>query len=215
MARLVQLPQRSKPSRGTRAGGSVSLVMMKNGHDRSCEPRAIPAVAHASDGEEKWFALSVTVRHEKVVSQVLRHKGFETFLPLYKRRHQYNQRIREFEIPLFPGYLFCRSALAARLPILTTPGVLQMIGAGRVPIPVEETEITSLQKAAEAGVSMAPHPFWQSGQTGRIATGPLAGIEGIVINAKQPLRLILSVGLLRRSVLLEIDSDCVDLVSEA
>jgi hypothetical protein len=62
---------------------------------------------------------------------------------------------------------------------------------------------------------MAPHPFWQTGQTGRIASGPLAGIEGIVINAKQPLRLILSVGLLRRSVLLEIDSDCVDLVSEA
>jgi len=59
-----------------------------------------------------------------MVSQVLQHKGFETFLPLYTRRHQYNRRVREFEIPLFPGYLFCRSALNARLPILTTPGVV-------------------------------------------------------------------------------------------
>jgi transcription antitermination factor NusG len=189
--------------------------MTTNGHNHSSESGTLATVLHASDAEAKWFALSVTVRHEKMVSQVLQHKGFETFLPLYTRRHQYNRRVREFEIPLFPGYLFCRSALNARLPILTTPGVLQMIGAGRVPIPVEDNEITSLQKAAEAGVSMAPHPFWQSGQTGRIATGPLAGIEGIVVNAKQPLRLILSVGLLRRSVLLEIDSDCVDLVSEA
>ena len=189
--------------------------MMKHEHVRSCESNAIHLVPHASDADQKWFALSVTVRHEKIVSQVLQNKGFETFLPLYTRRHQYTRRVREFEIPLFPGYLFCRSALATRLPILTTPGVLQMIGAGRVPIPVEDSEITSLQKAAEAGIPVAPHPFWQSGQTGRITTGPLTGIEGIVMNAKHPLRLILSVGLLRRSVLLEIDSDCVDVVAEA
>ena len=189
--------------------------MTTNGHNHSGQTGALATVLHASDAEAKWFALSVTVRHEKMVSQVLQHKGFETFLPLYTRRHQYNRRVREFEIPLFPGYLFCRSALNARLPILTTPGVLQMIGAGRVPIPVEDNEITSLQKAVEAGIPVAPHPFWQSGQTGRITTGPLTGIEGIVMNAKHPLRLILSVGLLRRSVLLEIDSDCVDLVAEA
>lgn len=192
----------------------MSLLMMKNEHIHSRGSSAIHLVPRASDAEQKWFALSVTVRHEKIVSQVLQNKGFETFLPLYTRRHQYTRRVREFEIPLFPGYLFCRSALATRLPILTTPGVLRMIGAGRVPIPVEDNEITSLQKAVEAGVPVAPHPFWQSGQTGRIATGPLAGVEGIVVNAKHPLRLILSVGLLRRSVLLEIDAECVDLVSE-
>jgi transcription antitermination factor NusG len=190
--------------------------MIKTG-DVSLHPVSEFSAIHwvpPGDEEQKWFALSVTVRHEKIVSQVLQNKGFETFLPLYTRRHQYNRRVREFEIPLFPGYLFCRSALATRLPILTTPGVLQMVGAGRVPIPVEDSEITSLQKAAEAGVPVTPHPFWHSGQTGRIASGPLAGIEGVVMNAKHPLRLILSVGLLRRSVLLEIDSESVDLVPE-
>ena len=112
--------------------------MTTNGHNHSSESGALATALQASDAEAKWFALSVTVRHEKMVSQVLQHKGFETFLPLYTRRHQYNRRVREFEIPLFPGYLFCRSALNARLPILTTPGFLQMIGAGRFPIPVED-----------------------------------------------------------------------------
>jgi len=213
---LVQLPDRAKPSRGPRAGGSLFRLIIKNGNvglQRESEFSAIHLVPPPSE-EQKWFALSVTVRHEKIVSQVLQNKGFETFLPLYTRRHQYSRRVREFEIPLFPGYLFCRSALATRLPILTTPGVLQMIGAGKIPIPVEESEITSLQKAAEAGVPVAPHPFWQSGHTARIATGPLAGIEGVVMNAKHPLRLILSVRLLQRSVLLEIDSESVDLVSK-
>ena len=161
--------------------------------------------------ERRWFALSVKVRHEKVVSQLLRHKGLETFLPLHTRRHRYGPRVREFDLPLFPGYLFCRSNPAIRLPILTTPGVLQMIGAGRVPIPVDDHEITSLRQAAEAGVPMVPHPFLQSGQLGRITCGPLAGLEGVVVNIKKSVRLMLSVTLLQRSVLLEIDSDCVAL----
>ena len=165
----------------------------------------------AQGAGHKWFALGVTSRHEKIVSQLLRHKGYDTFLPCYVRRHQYGRRTREFELPLFPGYLFCRLDPAARLPILTTPGVLRLIGAGRVPVAVEDDEILSLQKAVDAGVSMMPYPFWQTGQKGRVSFGPLAGIEGIVMNARHPVRLVLSVGLLQRSVLLEIDSDCVAL----
>jgi transcription antitermination factor NusG len=171
----------------------------------------------SSEGQEtqgSWFALSVTVRHEKVVSELLRNKGFETFLPLYKRRHQYARRLREFELPLFPGYLFCQTTLVQRLPIMTTPGVIRIIGAGRTPIPVDHREISSLKKAVEAGVPMEPHHFWQSGEIGRISSGPLAGVEGVVVKSKQSMRLILCVTLLQRAVMLEIDSNCVDLVAD-
>jgi len=65
--------------------------------------------AHEAGADRRWFALSVTARHEKIVSQLLLNKGFETFLPLYTRRHQYARRVRRFELPLFPGYLFCRA----------------------------------------------------------------------------------------------------------
>ena len=173
------------------------------------ESSFVSETPQAAGADRKWFALSVTARHEKIVSQLLGNKGFETFLPLYTKRHQYARRVRQFELPLFPGYLFCRSDYATRLPILTTPGVLQIIGAGRVPIPVDDCEIVSLQKASRAGTQMFPYPYWQSGQTGRIIAGPLAGLEGIVVTEKNSVRLILSVSLLQRSVLLEIDSDCV------
>lgn|SRR5689334_11851226 len=162
-----------------------------------------------ADYEKRWFALSVNVRHEKHVSQILINKGFETFLPLYPRRHQYDRRVREFDVPVFPGYVFCRVDPKVRLPVLTTPGVRRIVGAGRVPIPLEDHEIGSLQRAAEAGVLMLPHPFWRTGQTGRVIAGPLAGIEGIVVGTKHSMRLLISVSLLQRSVLLEIDSDCV------
>src|SRR6266446_9608059 len=157
-------------------------------------------------GDEKWFALGVTARHEKAISRMLHQKGYETFLPVYTNRHQYGKRSREFELPLFPGYVFCRFNLSTRLPILTTPGVLQVIGAGRVPLPIDHHEISALQTAVKANARLVPWPFWQTGQKGRITFGPLSGVEGIVMNVKDPSRLVLSVSLLQRSVLLEIDA---------
>src|SRR5438445_13396592 len=93
--------------------------------------------ARAAGTDRRWFALSVMARHEKIVSELLGNKGFETFVPLYTRQRQYAHRVPGFELPLFPGYLFCRSGLATGLPIRTTPGVLRIGGAGRAPIPMQ------------------------------------------------------------------------------
>ena len=161
------------------------------------------------DSERRWFALVTMSRHEKAVAQVLRNKGYETLLPLCVHQRQYAARRRVSELPLFPSYLFCRFDPAIRMPVLTTPGVLQVVGAGRMPIPVAEVEIESLRLAVEAGVAMQPCSGWQTGKPGRITCGPLAGVEGIVVSLKPAARLVLSVTLLQRSVSLEVDADCV------
>jgi transcription antitermination factor NusG len=142
---------------------------------------------------------------------MLEHKGYETFLPLHTNRHQYASRVREFELPLFPGYLFCRFDPSLLSPVVNTPSVLRVVGVGRTPVPISENEIVSLRKAAGARIPMSPVPY-QAGQKIRIARGPLAGVEGIVSRAGQLMRLVLSVTLLQRSVLLEIDADCVSVL---
>jgi len=157
----------------------------------------------------RWFALSVAPRHEKKVCYQLEQKGYETFLPLYRRQHQYGGRSREFQLPLFPGYLFCRTDLSVRLPVLTTPGVLQFLGAGKAPSPIADDEIGAIQIATLAGIPMEPHNYWEQGEKVRIVRGPLTGLEGMVTDSKKPLRLVLSITLIQRSVLVEIDSDCV------
>jgi len=162
-------------------------------------------------GAEQWFALRIAPRHEKAASEILCNKGYETLLPLYQQRHQYGRRSRSFELPLFPGYLFCRFDSTVRLPILTTPGVLRVIGAGKTPIPVAEEEILPIQRAMETHISMIPHPYGNQGQRGRITSGPLAGVEGVVMSTRPPVKLVLSVELLQRSLLLEVDADCVRL----
>src|SRR5665213_364985 len=96
-----------------------------------------------------------------------------------------------------------------RLPVLTIPGAISFIGIGNTPIPVEDSEISALQTIVRAGVPVVPWPFLQVGQRVRIERGSLREIEGVVTNLKNRLRLVVSVGLLQRSVAVEIDRDSV------
>jgi transcription antitermination factor NusG len=90
---------------------------------------------------------------------------------------------------------------------LSTLGVIQILGAGNTPIALSDVEIASLQTAIQAQLPLQPFSFVQAGQRVRINGGVLAGVEGVVMSFKQRLRLVLSITLLRRSVLLEIDRD--------
>lgn len=152
-----------------------------------------------------WFAVQTKSRYENLVATLLRGKGYELFLPIYKSRRRWSDRIKELELPLFPGYLFCRFNPLDRFPILVTPGVMQVVGVGKNPIPVDDSEIAALEAAIRSGLPRQPWPFLQIGQKVRIECKPLCGLEGILVEFKGRHRLVLSVTLLQRSVAVEVD----------
>ena len=156
-------------------------------------------------GPVQWFALRVKSRAEKVVAMMARNKGFEEFLPIYRSRHHWSDRTKSVEMPLFPGYVFCRLNPQRRLPLLTIPGVLHFVGIGKVPVPIEETEITAIRRALESGLSTEPWPFLEVGQRVRLEGGPLAGLEGVLTEARKEQRLVVSITLLRRAVAVGIE----------
>ncbi len=153
-----------------------------------------------------WFALQVRTRHEPGVANYLLGQGYESFLPLYKCRKRWSDRVKEVQTPLFPGYLFCRFDPQDRLPIMKTPGVMQIVGVNRVPVPVDEVEIAAIQTLVASGIPNQPWPFLQVGERVRIESGSLRGLEGILMDFKGTQRLVLSITLLQRSVSVEIDS---------
>ena len=167
------------------------------------------AVAHTLP----WYALQVRPRFEKMIATNLLNKGYEGFLPLYRKRSRWSDRIKEIQLPLFSGYLFCRFDVNKRLPILKTPGVIQVVGIGKVPHPVEDSEIKALQSIVISGLQAEPRSYLNIGQKVRVEVGPLAGIEGILTAIKGSNRLIVSVSLLQRSVSVEIDESWVIPVS--
>jgi len=160
-----------------------------------------------------WFALQVRTRYEAGVADQLSRQGYDRFLPLYKLRKRWSDRIKEVDAPLFPGYLFCRFNPQDRLPILKTPGVIQIVGFKTGPAVVDEAEIQSIQTLVAAGVPHQPWPFLAAGDRVRIESGPLLGLEGILTEVRRSYRLVLSVTLLQRSVAVEIDSASVTAIN--
>lgn len=156
-----------------------------------------------------WYALQIRSRFEKVVVQHLTHKGYEAYLPLVRSSRRWSDRIKIVELPLFTGYVFCKLDIGNRHPVLLVPGVLSIVGTGKIPAAIPDYQISALRQVITSGMQYGPYPFVQPGQTICIDRGPLAGLTGTLIEVKSRLRLIVSLPLLQRSVAVEISRHCV------
>ena len=171
--------------------------------------------ASGLESKVSWYALQVRSRKESYVAAQIQGQGFECLLPTYKSIRKWSDRMKELEQPLFPGYLFCRFDFQSRRPVVTTPGVLQIVGYGRTAIPVSDEEIHALKLAVSSGMPKQPWPYLEVGQRVRVNYGTLTGLEGILVNVKGNHRVVLSVTLLQRSVAMEVETSWLSPVKEA
>ncbi len=159
-----------------------------------------------------WYALQVNCRKESSVASQIEGRGFECFLPTYKSLRKWSDRTKEVDQALFPGYLFCRFEYQERQPIVTAAGVVQVVGNGRIAIPIPDGEIEALQVAVSSGIPAQPWPYLKAGELVRVNYGHLSGLQGILVNFKGNHRVVLSVTLLQRSLALEVDLSWVSAV---
>jgi transcription antitermination factor NusG len=152
-----------------------------------------------------WFALRVRSNFERVAARHLRDRGFEEFSPTYRTESQWSDRKKQIDRCLFPGYVFCRFDPQDRLPVLTIPGIVGIVGFGKGPSPIPDQEIQAVHGIVGSGLLVCPWPFLETGQTVVIERGPLAGVEGILQEIRKTFRLVVSIRLLQRSVSAEVD----------
>lgn len=161
----------------------------------------------ASGFEPHWFAVHTKSRHEKSASEQLRRRQVETFLPLYQSTRRWKNGDHDVQLPLFPGYTFVRIAMRDRLRVLKVPGVVRLIGFNGTPLPLDDPEIEGLRSAVASGVKVAPHPYLTIGRRVRITAGPLNGREGILVRRRGDVRVVLSIELIQRSVLVDLSAN--------
>jgi transcription antitermination factor NusG len=154
---------------------------------------------------ESWFALRVRSRSEIAVSSLLTQKGFESYAPTYSDVRKYSDRTRNFQAPLFPGYVFCRFDPADRLTIVSTPAVQHILSTGGRLASIALEEIDSVRRAAAVSTAR-PHPYLSIGQKVRVQSGALCGVEGFLVSRKGGQRLVISADLLQRAISVELDS---------
>ena len=165
--------------------------------------------------DHSWFALQVRSRWEASTAVLLSGAGYKTLNPTYQINKRWGGRVREVAAPLFPGYIFCQFDVHKRLPVLITPGVIAVVSRGRIPLPVDESEIAGIQTVISSGLHAEPWPYLEVGQRIRIEKDALAGLEGILVQFKGNHRIVVSVSLLQRSVALEVDRTCVTPVASS
>ena len=150
-----------------------------------------------------WYVAHTRANHEKRAHEQLLQRSIDSFLPTYLSVRRWKDRRVRLQVPLFPGYLFVRIPLQERLRVLEIPSVARLVGFNGLPAPIEDNDISSLQRASSEGTAR-PHPYLTVGRRVRVIAGPLLGAEGILIKRKGNFRVILSVGLIRQSVTVEV-----------
>jgi len=164
----------------------------------------------------RWYALTVRHQHERQTAAALEYKNLETLVPVYRARRRWSDRMKELDLPLFAGYVFCRFLHQERVRVLNTPGVAKIVGFGETPAPVEDWEIADIRVVMQSKLPVCPWPYLKPGDRVRVERGPLRGVEGTLLREKTNssketagLRLVIGVEMLQRSIAVELEPDMV------
>lgn len=159
-----------------------------------------------------WYAVYTLPRHEKVIAERLIQKDVETYLPLYRAIHRWNRRRAEVDLPLFPGYVFVKISMVHKARVLSHPGVIRLVSFNGKPAHLPDQEIERLRSSLQI-CRAEPYPFLSVGRQVRIKAGPLAGLEGRILRRKGKLRVVVSMELIERAIVLEVDAADAQLAS--
>lgn len=176
---------------------------------RATEMAGVQVADERQPLEGCWHALWTRSHCERLVHDQLAAKGFHLFLPEVDVWSSRAGLRRLIPAPMFPGYVFLHHAMdkASYLEVQKARGLVRVLGERWDCLDViPEGQIQSLHRIVSARVPVLGHPFLTEGQRVRITRGPLAEVEGILVDRKPSKGLlVISVSLLRRSVAVEVD----------
>ena len=153
-----------------------------------------------------WYAAYTRANHEKNVARQLESRSVDFFLPLYEKVSKWKDRTVKLRLPLFPGYVFVRLVLEEKLRLLQIPGVVHLVGSSGRPVPLPENEMQALREGLNKSILAEPCPYLRVGRRVRVRSGPLKGMEGILLKKKTGYRFVLSLELIQRSIAVEVDA---------
>ncbi len=158
-----------------------------------------------------WYALSVKHQHERAVRLALEFNGFEALAPTYRARRRWSDRVKEVDLPLFAGYVFCRFAFSERVRVMDAPGVAKVVEFGGTPAEVSEAEVAAIRAVMDSRLPVRPWPYLKLGDRVRVEHGPLRGLEGTLLRevVRERWQLVIGVEMLQRSLAVELEPEMV------
>lgn len=138
----------------------------------------------------KWYVVHTYSGHENKVAATLKQKikasGFEDRIFEIMVPTQEKIEVREgkkvtLQEKIFPGYILVKMILNDESwhAVRSTPGVTSFVGTGNKPTPLEEKEVSTIQKFSELEAPTYKAAF-TLGEAVRIVDGPFAEFLGTV-----------------------------------
>ncbi len=159
-----------------------------------------------SESPIRWYAAHTASRHEKTVAQHLQQREVECFLPLYESVRRWNNGRHLVQLPLFPGYVFVRMEVRNKLRVLQVPGLARLVSFQGAPAALPDAEIETLRSALATGLLAQPHEYLSAGTRVEVCRGPLQGMRGILLRHQAQFRVVISVEMIMRSIVVEVDA---------
>jgi transcriptional antiterminator NusG len=153
-----------------------------------------------------WFALVIHQYKRQQCEQMLAELGYEYWSPCTSIVREWSDRQKRMQVPLFPGYIFCRFNPEKRLALLQIPGVLGIVGSGKHVHEIDRSEIDAIRVALASRLPLKAVPEVVPGQKVMVMQGPLCGLEGVLIRVKTQSRLLLGVSMLNRAISVEVEA---------
>ena len=160
-----------------------------------------------------WQVLHVLSNHERRVAQHLVVRSVEHYIPFYREKVKWSDRTKIAERPLFSGYVFARFTPQSRIAVISTPGVLHLLGDEERNL-VSSEELTKIREGLEAGIPLRPHGGLAVGMRVRVRGGVFAGAEGVITELRKQCKVILALAAIRQCFSLEAGIDDLEVLSK-
>ena len=149
-----------------------------------------------------WYAVRTRSRHEKLVAKQLQNQGIESFLPVVTQTHNWSDRRKQVEMPLFSGYAFLRMIHSPddRVRVLRTQGVVSFVGVQGTGTPIPDHQIEYIKTLVASRIPYEERPFLRVGQRVRVRGGALDGVQGILVAENGDRSLVISIEPIQRSL---------------
>lgn len=154
--------------------------------------------------DARWVAFYTLARREKDLMRKLEAASVPFYAPLIRRRlHTAGGRVRHSFVPLFPGYVFAPVDDEQRRDALATNTVARWLSIGDERMLV--ADLRAIKRLIDCQQPLTPEARLEPGQPVRVKSGPLRGVEGMVVKRRGEQRLVVAVRFLNQGASIELE----------
>ncbi len=150
---------------------------------------------------KNWYALYTHSRCEFKVEEALKEKNIIVYLPVTKTVKKWSDRKKEITLPLFACYVFINATEKERLISLQHNQIVRCLTDAGKPAIIPNWQMENLKKMISSSPSVSVIEGLSVGEEIEIKSGPLKGVEGILLNIGNKKHLAISIKLLNRTIL--------------